>query len=191
MLLSRRMLDTVDVDSLPDDYGIDIALTMHALTLGLPVEQIVVPFPGHEAGGNSRQIMEDVASVMLSVQARQPVTERREVSWPEGWWEAQSHLPPSSRSLRNAVEELVPADQASFIYALLEGPPEEVRDFWCDRLAGALLSARAGRPIAPLVAGLVSPFMVHAEYRRAANVDLGDGEAYVTELCTRLADVVS
>ena len=191
MLLTRRMLDTVDVDSLPDDYGIDIALTMHALTQGLPVEQVEVPFPGHEAGGNSRQIMENVASVMLAILARQPVSERRDVSWPKRWWEAQNAPPPSSRSLRALDEDLLPANQLRPIHALLEGPPEEVRDFWCDRLAGAIRSAQAGRPITPLVAGLVTPFLVHAEYRRGTNVDLNGAEAYVVDLCTRLADAVS
>ncbi|MGH9057703.1 MAG: hypothetical protein ACRDYY_17875 [Acidimicrobiales bacterium] len=192
MLLTSRMLDTVDVDSLPDDYGIDIALTMHALAQGLPVEQVVVPFPGHEAGSNSRQIMENVASVMLSILARQSVTERRDVSWPHRWWGTQNPPPPSSRRLRALLEEeLLPVDQLRAIEALLDSPPEEVRDFWCDRLADAIRSARAGGAIAPLVAGLVTPFLVHAEYRRGTNVDLSGAEAYVADLCTRLAEAVS
>ena len=36
MLLSTRLLATIDVDELPDDYGVDVALTMSALDRGLP-----------------------------------------------------------------------------------------------------------------------------------------------------------
>jgi hypothetical protein len=188
MLLTSRMLGTVDVDALPDDYGIDVALTMHALTQDLPVDQVVVRFPGHQAGGNSRQIMENVARVMLTILAQQPVIDRRDVSWPPRWWQAQNPPPPSSRSLRLMVEQAAPADQLADVFALISGPPEVVRDFWCDRLAGAMRGARAGRPIPPLVASLVSPFLVHAEYRRSGEVDLSDAEAYVADLCFRLAD---
>jgi hypothetical protein len=191
MLLTRGMLNTIDVDSLPDDYGIDIALTMHALAEGLPLEQVVVPFPAHEAGRNSRQIMENVATVMLSALTRRPVIERRDVSWPERWWESQEAPSPSSRSLREVVEELVAGDQPDGIDELLEGPPEVVRDYWCDRLAAALCGARAGQPPATLVAGLVTPFLVHAEYRRHRRVDLSGAEAYVADLSARLADAVA
>jgi hypothetical protein len=66
MLLTRRMLGTIPVDALPDEYGVDVALTMHALNEGLPLDQVVVPFPGHDAGGNSHRIMEDVARMVLA-----------------------------------------------------------------------------------------------------------------------------
>jgi hypothetical protein len=190
MLLTRGMLDTMDVDALPDDYGIDIALTMHALVEGLPVEQVVVPFPAHEAGLNSRQIMENVATVMLSALTH-PVVERRDVSWPERWWESQDPPSRSSRRLHAIIDGLPPAEQPDSIDWLLEGPPEQVRDFWCDQLAAALLDARSGQPAATVVAGLAIPFLVHAEYRRRRNVDLSGGEAYIADLSARLADAVS
>jgi hypothetical protein len=51
--------------------------------------------------------------------------------------------------------------------------------------------ARASQPVAALVASLVTPFLVHAEYRRGRNVDLSGAEAYVADLCSRLADAAS
>ena len=60
MLLSKQLLESVDVAELPDDYGIDVALTMCALEEGLPVEQVIVPFPDHDGGLHSHLIMMDV-----------------------------------------------------------------------------------------------------------------------------------
>lgn len=191
MLLTKRMLETIDLESLPDDYGIDVALTMQALNRGLPVDQVTVPFPGHEAGGNSRQIMEHVAGTVLGFVAGGAVTRRVEVRWPDAWWEDQPAPPVSSRSLRGLIDQLVPPGQVSKLEALLDAPPEEVRDFWCDHLAAAVRLARAGGPIESVVADLVIPFLVHAEYRRRLEVELADAEGYVWELCTRLSEAIS
>jgi hypothetical protein len=191
MLLTSTMLDTIELDALPDDYGIDVALTIHALNEGLPVDQVVVPFPGHEAGGNTRRIMENVATTMLASLELQVDTRRRDITWPQEWWGGQTALPPSSRSLRGLIDELVSSDQYNQFIALLNGSPLEVRDFWCDRLASATRLARAGHQPEPLVSDLVGPFLVHAEYRRQVEVDLAGAEAYVADFCTRLADAIS
>jgi hypothetical protein len=190
MLLSDQMLDTIVLDALPDDYGIDVALTIHGLNEGLAIDQVVVPFPGHDAGGNSRRIMENVASAMLAPLGQKVDNKREDISWPLDWWRGQIVLPPSSRSLRGLIEELVPSDQQTQFTALLHGSPVEVRDFWCDRLANATRLARAGHPVEPLVTELVGPFLVHAEYRRQVELDLDGAEGYVADLCARLADAI-
>jgi hypothetical protein len=191
MLLSSRMLDTVTVDSLPDDYGVDVALTIHALNRGLPVDQVVAPFPGHDAGGNSRRIMEDVASTMLDFLSGQTIMPRPEVEWPDRWWDGHATPPPASRSLAGVIEDLVPASQLTSVRAILSAPPLEVRDYWCDNLASATRLAQAGHPVPALVADLVKPFFVHAEYRRRMEVELAEGEAYLADLCARLGDSVA
>ena len=191
MFLSNRMLDNIELDALPDDYGIDVALTMHGLDQGLPIDQVVVPFPDHEAGSNSRRIMENVASAMLTSFGSRVHTSRGDIRWPPEWWRGLTPLPPSSRSLRDLIEQSMPTEQHSQLTVLRDGSPIEVRDFWCDCLARATRLARAGHLVEPLVADLVSPFLVHAEYRRQMEVDIDGAEAYVDDLCTRLADTVS
>lgn len=195
MILANKMLETLELDALPNDYGIDVALTIQGLNEGLDIEQVVVPFPGHEAGQNSGRIMEDVASAMLAFLALRVEFRRTDVRWPDEWWEGQTILPPSPRNLRGLIDglvttELVSPEEHRQLTALLDATPEEVRDFWCDRLASAVRPAQAGRPITPLVKDLVGPFLVHAEYRRRLEVDFAGAEAYVADLGTRLADAV-
>jgi glycosyltransferase involved in cell wall biosynthesis len=191
MLLTKRLLGTLDAGGLPDDYGIDVALTMHALQRGLPVDQVVVPFPDHEGGGNSHQIMGDVARVLIPGLAAGAVIDRGDTSWPERWWDGLSDPPPSMRSLQSLIQELTPPDQLSPLTALLDCPPEAVRDFWCDHLAAAVHGARAGFPTARLLEELVPPFLLHAEYRRRVGADRDGAEAYVADLCDRLGATLS
>ncbi|MBO0691639.1 MAG: hypothetical protein J2P58_01970 [Acidimicrobiaceae bacterium] len=196
MILTNKMLETIELDDLPDDYGIDVALTIQGLNEGIEIDQVVVPFPGHEAGGNSGRIMEDVAKTTLAFLAPGVESRRTDVSWPDEWWEGQTILPPSTRSLRGLIDELVSREQDSYaqhgrLTAMLDGSPAEVRDFWCDHLASAVLSAQAGLPIEALVSDLVGPFLVHAEYRRRVELDFAGAEAYVAELGTRLAAAIS
>lgn len=201
MLFANKLLETIDVDALPDDYGIDVALTIQSLLEGLDVEQVVVPFPGHEAGGNSGLVMEEVAAAMLAFLApggdsRLGEFRRPDVTWPPQWWQGQAILPPSSRSLEGLIDGLV-ADGAVTehgyrrLTAMFTASPAEVGEFWCEQLAAAVRSVRAGAEIGPLVAGLVGPFLVHAEYRRRVEVDFAGAEAYVTELGSRLAAALS
>jgi hypothetical protein len=163
---------------------------MHALNEGLPVDQVVVPFPGHDAGGNSHRIMEDVASTILAKVAVGSPTSRRDVCWPDRWWDGQLTPPPTSRSLGRMIEAAAPPEDRQ-ITEWLQASPSEIRDWWCDSLAAATRGVRAGHPPAARVADLVSPFFVHAEYRRRLRVDLATAESYVADLCGRLADVVA
>jgi hypothetical protein len=187
MLLSRRLLATIDVDDLPDDYGIDVALTMSALDRGLPVDQVVVLFPDHDGGANSHVIMNDVACALLRRLGGRFPAVRTDVATPARWWVGLGLAAPSSRTLLGLIEQLVPAGERSEWTALFDAAPDVVRDLWCDRLADAVRQARAGRPVADLAAGLVHPFLVHAEYRRRVEVDVAGAETYVAELCDRVA----
>jgi len=196
MILTNKMLETIDVDALPDDYGVDVALTIQGLNEGLAIDQIVVPFPGHEAGGNSGRIMENVASATLAFLASGVESRRTDVTWPHGWWEGQAILPTSTRSLRALIDEMLTEERVSDeqhdeLTAMLEGTPAEVRDFWCNHLANATRLAQAGQAIGPLASDLVGPFLVHAEYRRRLDMDFAAAEAYVADLGTRLADAIS
>jgi hypothetical protein len=196
MMLANKMLETIEIDVLPDDYGIDVALTMEGLNEGLAIDQVVVPFPGHEAGGNSGQIMEDVARAALTFLAPGVESRRTDVSWPHEWWKGQTILSPSSRSLRGLIDKLVADNLVSNerhgrLTAMLDASPVEVRDFWRDALAAATRSAQAGHPIDSLVSDLVGPFLVHAEYRRRLELEFADAEAYVADFGIRLADAVS
>lgn len=196
MILTHKMMETIELDALPDDYGVDVALTIHGLNEGLAVDQVVVPFPGHEAGGNSGRIMQDVANAMLTFLAFGAESRRTDVSWPHEWWEGQTILPPSSRSLRGLIDDLVADDavtgeQHRRLVAMLDGSPAAVRDFWCEHLAGAVQSAQAGHPVDPLVSDLVGPFLLHAEYRRRLELDFAAAEAYVSDLGSRLSDALS
>jgi hypothetical protein len=187
MLLSRRLLATIDVDDLPDDYGVDVALTMSALDRGLPVDQVTVPFPDHDGGDNSHVIMHEVACALLRRLGGEPPALRTDVATPARWWEGLDPVAPSSRTLVGLIEQVVPSGALSEWLALLDTPPEVVRDLWCNRLVDAVRQARAGRPVEELAAGLVHPFLVHAEYRRRVDVDVAGAEAYIAELCDRVA----
>ena len=191
MLLSRRLLATIDVDSLPDDYGIDVAITMHALDQGLPVTQVVAPFPEHDGGPNSHRIMADVAGAVLRRLSNEPVTRRPDVGWPERYWERLPMPPPSSRSLEGLIEQLASAERWPRWRELLDAPAEVIRDLWCDHLAAAVRGARSGEPVAQLLAQLVFPFLVHAERRRRLPVDRAGAERYVADFSDRLAAAVS
>jgi hypothetical protein len=191
MLLSRRFLATVDVEELPDDYGIDVALTMHALDHGLPVAQVVTPIPDHQGGSNSHRIMANVAATMLDRLSRRSLSVRRDIVWPPRFWEGLGVPPPSTRSLQRLIEEMAPPGRASRWRDLMEHPPAVLRDLWCDHLAAAVRDARAGGPIAGVVADLAYPFLLHAEYRRRLAVDQMTAESYVMDLGERLAAAIS
>ncbi|MBO0727998.1 MAG: hypothetical protein J2P57_01990 [Acidimicrobiaceae bacterium] len=187
MLLSQRFLASVNVDDLPDDYGIDVALTMHALDRDLPVTQVVTPFPDHQGGGNSHRIMANVAATMLDRLSRHPPSRRRDVVWPQRFWEGLSVPSPATRNLDSLIEQVAPPGPSGRWRDLMDRPPEVLRDMWCDHLAAAVRNTRAGEPVAEEVAHLAYPFLVHAEYRRRLAVDRVGAESYVMDLGERLA----
>jgi hypothetical protein len=191
MLLSRRFLASLDVDDLPDDYGIDVALTMHALDTGLPVTQVVTPFPDHHGGGNSLRIMANVASTLLDRLSRGSLPSRGDVTWPERFWAGLSAPPPSARSLQGLIEELAPAGPSGRWRELMNRAPDFMRDLWCDGLATAVHDTRDGRRVAEVVDQLSYLFLVHAEYRRRLAVDRASAESYVMDLGEQLALAIS
>jgi hypothetical protein len=160
---------------------------MSALDRGLPVDQVIAPFPGHDGGGNSHVIMSEVACAILSRLGGKPRVVRTDVATPARWWVGLDLVGPSSRTLGRLIEQVVPSGARTEWLALFDAPPEVVRDVWCDRLVDAVGQARAGRPVVELAAGLVHPFLIHAEYRRRVEVDMAGAEEYVAELCDRLA----
>jgi hypothetical protein len=190
MLLTKRMLDGIDIDSLPDDYGIDVALTIHALSQGLSVDQVLLPMPQHDGGGNSHRIMCDVAGAMLSRLANGSVRQRTDVTWPDHWWDGQLSQSTTPRSLLGLIAQMVPTNEIDEMTALFDCSPGEVEEFWCARLADAFHKARAGIELSTVVTDLVGPFLVHAEYRRRLEVGLPGAEAYVLSLGLRLAAVL-
>jgi hypothetical protein len=184
-LLSTGLLSTVDEDRLPDDYGIDVALTVQALANDRPVDQVLVPFPDHQAGTNSAEIMGDVARTLLDLGAGDRRVERSDVNWPDRWWAGQARAAPAPRTFLHHLEFASDAGQGWL--GVLSAAPDEVRDLWCHTLAGALRQAQAGADPGSLAADLVQPFLAHAEYRRRMDGDLDRSEAYVADLAYRMA----
>jgi len=187
-LLTNQLLASVDCDQLPDGYGIDVALTGHALVTNRPVDQLTVPFPAHQAGPNSDQIMGDVASTLLALVAASGGTDRSDVRWPDQWWRDQPRAEPAPRSFHRHLD---PVRAPGRVSGLLNADPLQVRDHWCEALAASVRQACLGGDPAGLVADLLQPFFLHAEYRRNTEPDLDRAEAYVAELSERLAAALS
>ena len=193
MLLSRRFLASVDVDGLPDDYGIDVALTMHAL------DQRASGHPGrHPVSRSPRRRQQPPDHGERGRHHARPAVARlaagacRDVVWPERFWAGLSAPPPSARSLQGLIEQLAPP-----------GPSGRWRDLMDQRPGGhagpvvrppghggSETPAAGGR--SPEVVGqLAYLFLVHAEYRRRLAVDRASAESYVTDLGERLAVAIS
>jgi hypothetical protein len=189
-LLSTGVLDVLDDDRLPDDYGIDVALTVQALAADRPIYQVPVPFPDHAAGSNSAEIMGDVARTLLGLGSEDRRFNRADVDWPDNWWSGQSRAAPAPRSLLphlNSASGGRPGSWSSFFNAA----PNQVRDFWCQTVIAAVRLARTGLDPRRLAADLVQPFMAHAEYRRRLDGDLDRSEAYVADLGYRMAALLT
>jgi hypothetical protein len=169
--VSRAMLRRVDLTDLPDDYGIDVALTMAVLDSGGRTGQVVMEHIEHDDRQlNSEAIMVEVAAALLARFGRGPTPDRRDVVAPTDYahrlrW-SDEHTPSSSDT---AVEL-------------------EARDHWIDALAGAIRAARAGADVRDAAAALVGPFAAHADARRRRpRPDVGTAEAYVWQLGNDLA----
>jgi hypothetical protein len=189
-LLSTGLLDTIDVDRLPDDYGIDAALTVQALTNDRPVDQVLVPFPRHEAGTNSAEIMADVAGTLLSLGARELHVHRADVDWPDRWWAGQARAAATPRTFLRQLDFSSDAGQRSWL-DILSATPDEAQDLWCRAVVGTLRQARAGVDPGGLAADLIPPFLAHAEYRRRLDQNLDRSEAYVADLAYRMAALLT
>jgi hypothetical protein len=185
-LLSTGLLDALDDGRLPDDYGIDVALTVQALAADRPVYQVPVPFPDHAAGTNSAEIMGDVARTLLSLGPEDRHVNRGDVDWPDRWWAEQARAAPTPRSLLPYLNA-APGGWSS----LFKAAPDQVRDVWCQAVVAAFRQARAGVDPGRIAADLVQPFVAHAEYRRRLDGDLDRSEAYVADLGYRMAALLT
>jgi hypothetical protein len=189
-LLSTSLLATLDDVRLPDDYGIDVALTVHALADNRPVDQVRLPFPEHEAGSNSAEIMTDVARTLLGLGAALRHVRRTDVNWPERWWRGQARAAPSPRSLLSHLDSASDAgpDAASSLFG---ATPDQVRDRWCQAVAAAVRLTREGADAGRVATDLVDAFIAHAEYRRRLDGNLDVSEGYVADLGHRMAALLT
>lgn len=196
MFLGRSFLQDLDADALPDDYGIDLAITIAALAGGRSMGQVVLPGLQHESrDGNSERIMFQVAYAALGIVAGSPPVERRDVSWPDRYWDRLEWPDGPSRETM-AFTAIVEREAARYELAagdewrtLIKASSDEVADLWCAQLAKAVVRARAGDDLTDVARELVGPFFVHAEHRRRQpRPDIADAERYVADLGDRLAE---
>ena len=87
MLLRRRLIEQLDVDALPDDYGIDITLTLSALACDARIGQVGLYPPEHPTKeGNSERVMIEVATAGLRALDETHTLDRHDVVWPDRYW---------------------------------------------------------------------------------------------------------
>ena len=194
MLLDQALLGALDLAGLPDDFGIDLAITIAALALGHNVGQVVVASPAHASRGpdNSERVMLDVARVALALLGTcRPVT-RRDVRWPEQYSELLSEPPATPGSSADFLGVLArrarTEDELGGWLELLNAPDDVMRDLWCERLAEALRRSHHGGDPGQLADGLVAPFLIHAEHRRRHGPTDGAAiDTYVAQLGEHVA----
>ena len=156
---------------LPDDYGIDVALTIAVLDGGGKVDQVVVPQVDHDDRQvNGAAIMLEVAQEMLTRIAAGPLRDRSDVAAPD------DHVAELTWPQDDHVATGTPA------------APEAARDAWLLALAAAVRASRSGADPARLAAELRDPFFDHADgRRRGPRPALAADEAYVWELGAEIA----
>jgi hypothetical protein len=194
MFIGRSLLQALNIDALPDDYGVDIALTMSVLDWGGRIGQ--VPLSGisfEERQINSEEIMRDVASAMLARVSNAPGLDRNDVTWPKRYWEDLQWPSDSEPSI-------VERDGARGWVALGPAAPTRPEDAaveshaqtaWCAELASAVRAVRRGASVRAVVEDLVEPFFAHASTRsRQARPAFAEAEAYVHALGDKLSEAL-
>jgi hypothetical protein len=192
MLLHRSLLEQLDVDALPDDYGIDITLTLTALTTGASIGQVGLHAPEHPSKeGNSRRVMVEVATAVLGALARLPAADRPDVAWPDGYWRGWEWPRNGGDEADHVAVILQHAASESELEAWLalgDATDAEVAEMWSDHLADAVRRSRSPHAdLARIVPDLICPFFVHAEYRARRGATVAELESYVADLGLRLA----
>ena len=159
MLLRRGLIEQLNIDALPDDYGIDITLTLSALCADVWIGQVGLHAPEHPSKeGNSERVMVEVATVVLRALAGTPSVDRADVVLPDGYWAGwewprnggieSDHV---DVILRHARSE---AESESWL-TLGDATDDEVAEMWCDHLADAVRRSRS--PHAELGADRADP----------------------------------
>ena len=174
-LLTHGWLCRLSPTLFPDDYGIDIALTLALLDSGGSLGQVVMPRVDHDDRQlNSRTILIEVARAALQRVAAGPTRDRSDVAVPEGY---VRHL---------AWPDDEKAEHASTT-AGSSGLPERERS-WLDALVTAVGQARTGADPNTLATQLSHPFFDYADRRRREpRPEIADAEAHVWELGDRVA----
>jgi hypothetical protein len=193
MFIGHSLLQALNIDALPDDYGIDIALTMSVLDRGGRIGQVPLPGVSHtERPSNSEAIMRDVAAAMLTRVSKAPRSDRSDVTWPEQYWEElqwPSDLEPSLSETDEAWSRLAPGATPDSSRPSAEDRVAQTA--WCAELAGAVRAVEEGASVKAAVDNLVEPFFAHASTRgRQVRPDLADAEAYVHALGDELAEAL-
>jgi hypothetical protein len=154
---------------LPDDYGIDLALTMAVLDSGGQIGQVLMPWIDHDARQlNSQRILQEVASTALRRVQGEPFGGRSDLRPPDGY---EQHLswPPQEPDTTRPGRALA--------------TPATTQAAWLDALSAAVTRAREGADAEILAAGLVEPFFAHVEARRSnPRPDVPVAESYVWAL---------
>jgi hypothetical protein len=192
MLLHRSLLDRLDVDALPDDFGVDIMITLAALASDLPVGQVALASPDHPSKpGNSERVMTEVAAAALRAVACTSAVDRPDVSWPERYWDGWEW--PRNRGIEPDYVDVIlrRASSESELERWLafgNAGDEPIAEMWCDHLAEAVRQIRSPHPdLDRVVDDLVCPFFVHSEHRARRATAVAELEEYVAELGLRLA----
>jgi hypothetical protein len=192
MLIARPLLECLDIDALPDDFGVDVVITLTALREHARVGQVDLVAPDHPSKtGNSERVMVQVATSLLRALASMPRVDRRDVTWPDRYWEHWSW--PRNGGIQPDYVDVIlehaasEADLARWL-AFGEAGDEAIAEMWCDNLADAVRRVRSPHPdLARVVDDLVCPFFVHAEHRARRVGTVAELEAYVWDLSSRLA----
>jgi hypothetical protein len=192
MLIGRVLLEQLDVHALPDDYGIDITLTLAALGSDAAVGQVGLYAPEHPSKeGNSERVMVEVATAVLGALASSPTVDRPDVTWPSRYWE-EWEWPRNGGVEADHVEVILQharsdAELEEWL-AMGDATDDEVAEMWCDHLSDAVRRSRSPHAdLTRVVADLICPFFVHAEYRSRRGASVAELEQYVADLGLRLA----
>ncbi len=192
MLLDRSLLERLDVDALPDDYGIDIMITLTALETDLPVGQVPLVAPAHPSKeGNSERVMVEVATAVLQALAQVPTADRPDVCLPERYWDGWD-WPRNGGIDTDHVDVILQHagtdEELDSWLALGDASDVDVAEMWSDHLADAVRRVRSPHAdLGRIVDDLVCPFFVHAEHRARRRTSVAELEEYVADLGIRLA----
>jgi hypothetical protein len=180
-LLTHHWLRRHAPTLLPDDYGVDVALTMAVLDSGGRVGQVVMPRVDHDDRQlNSRTIMVEVARTALQRVAAGPARDRSDLAVPGGY----------ARQLTWPEEE--DGEGEGVAMSAGSGGSSDARRAWLDALAAAVRQAAAGANPQALATALTERFFDHADRRRREpRPELAKAEAYVWDLGDQLAALLS